>query len=303
MTTTSIAVMHFPSRLNASRLGRIIVLLTLAAGLAACSAIRLGYGSIESLAYWWLDSYVDFDEQQGPLVREDLARLHAWHRREELPRIGQMLHRMEELMPGDIRPEQACALVDDLRERGLALAAQAEPAVVALATSLHPEQLRHIRAKYRKTNAKYRDEWLSLAPEDLREKRFDQFVQRAEMIYGDLDEPQREALRRDMQQAPFDAAFVLAERQRRQRDLLQTLLRVTQPGVSFESARGLMRAYLDRAITPPDAKARAQQEAMIQAGCHQFAVLHASTTVEQRERAVRRLRAYQRDVAELSADQ
>jgi hypothetical protein len=302
MTTTSIAVMHFPSRLIASRLGRIIVLLTLAAGLAACSAIRLGYGSIESLAYWWLDSYIDFDERQGPLVREDLARLHAWHRREELPRVAQLLQRMEQLMPGDIRPEQACALVDDLRERGLALAARAEPALVTLATSLKPEQLQHIRAKYRKNNAKYRDDWLSLTPEEQREKRFKQFVERAEMIYGDLDEPQREALRRDMDQGPFDARFILAERQRRQRDLLRTLAQVTHPGVSFESARELMRAYLDRAITPPDPKARAQQDATIAAGCRQFAALHASTTAEQRERAVRRLRAYQRDLQELSAE-
>jgi hypothetical protein len=302
MTTTSIAVMHFPSRLVASRLGRIIVLLTLAAGLAACSAIRLGYGSIESLAYWWLDSYIDFDDRQAPLVREDLARLHAWHRREELPRVAQLLQRMERLMPADIRPEQACALVDDLRERGLALAAHAEPAVVTLATSLKPEQLQHIRAKYRKNNEKYVEDWLSLTPEEQREKRFKQFAERAEMIYGDLGDPQREALRSAMDQAPFDARFILAERQRRQRDLLRTLAQVTYPGVSFESARELMRAYLDRAITPPDAKARARQDAMIQAGCRQFAVLHASTTPEQRERAVRRLRAYQRDLQELGAD-
>jgi hypothetical protein len=83
---------------------------------------------------------------------------------------------------------------------------------------------------------------------------------------------------------------------------LRTLAQVTHPGVSFESARELMRAYLDRAITPPDPKARAQQDAMIQAGCRQFAALHASTTPEQRERAVRRLRAYQRDLQELSAE-
>lgn len=204
-------------------------------------------------------------------------------------------------MPGEITPEQACSVVDELRHRGMALAAEAEPAVVTLATSLHPEQLQHIRDKYRKNNAKYRDDWLSLTPDEQREKRFKQFVERAEMIYGDLDEPQRDALRRDMERSPFDANFILSERQRRQRDLLRTLAQASHPGVSFASARQLMRGYLDRALTPPDPTARAQQDAMLQAGCHQFSVLHASTTAAQRERAVRRLRAYQRDLAELSA--
>jgi hypothetical protein len=289
--------------MNASRLARIIVLLTLAAALAACSAIKLGYDTIETVAYWWLDSYIDFDDRQAPLVREDLARLHAWHRREELPRYVQLLQRMEQLVPGEIRPEQACSFVADARQRLLALTAHAEPAVVTLATGLGPEQLQHIRRHYDKNNAKYVDEWLSLPPYEQREKRFKQFLERAETIYGDLDEPQRDALRRDMEQDPLDASFILAQRQRRQRDLLQTLAQATQPGVSFEAAGRLLRGYLDRAVTPPDAKARAQQEALLAAGCHHFAVLHDSTTAVQRDRAVRRLRAYERELRELSAAQ
>jgi hypothetical protein len=287
--------------MNASRLARIIVLLTLAAGLAACSAIKLGYDTLGEVAYWWLDSYVDFTDRQSPLVREDLARLHAWHRREELPRFVQMLQRMEALAPGDIGPEQACTFVADLRQRLLAAADHAEPATVTLATSLDAQQLQHIRRKYDKNNANYTDDWLRLTPQEQREKRFKQFVDRAEMIYGDLDEPQREALRSDMAQSSFDPDFILAQRQRRQRDLLHTLAQVTQPGVDLAAARKLMRGYLERAVTPPDPQARARQEALLAEGCHHFSVLHNSTTPAQREHAVRRLRAYERDLRELSA--
>jgi hypothetical protein len=287
--------------MNALRLARIILLLTLAAGLAACSAIKLGYNTLDDVAYWWLDSYVDFNDRQSPLVRHDLARLHAWHRREELPRFVQMLQRMEQLAPGDIRPEQACTFVAEVRQRLLATAGRAEPAIVTLATSLRPEQLEHIRRKYDKNNANYTDDWLSLAPADLREKRFKQFLDRAEMIYGDLDEPQRDALRRDMEQTSFDPRFVLAERQRRQRDLLHTLVQVTQPGADFEAARRLMRGYLDRAVTPPQAAARARQETMLAEGCRNFAALHNSTSAAQRDHALRRLRAYERDLRELGA--
>src|SRR5882724_11445070 len=86
MMTTSTAVMNFPSLLmtTASRLGRIIGLLALATALAGCSAIKLGYNNLDHLAYWWLDSYVDFSGEQGTQVRENLAQLHQWHRTEEL---------------------------------------------------------------------------------------------------------------------------------------------------------------------------------------------------------------------------
>jgi hypothetical protein len=71
--------------LTLHRLARIIVLPALVAGLAACSAIKLGYNNLDEIAYWWLDSYVDFTDDQAPRAREDLARLHWWHRNEELP--------------------------------------------------------------------------------------------------------------------------------------------------------------------------------------------------------------------------
>ena len=43
------------------------------------------------------------------------------------------------------------------------------------------------------------------------------------MIYGRLDEPQRAVLRRQIEQSIFDPHRILAERQRRQQDALQTL--------------------------------------------------------------------------------
>lgn len=279
------------------------MLLTLSAGLCACSAVKLGYNTLDTVAYWWLDNYVDFSEQQAPLVRQDIARLHAWHRREELPRFVQLLQRMEQLAPGDLRPEQACTFVADFRERLAAAAGAAEPAAVTLATSLTAEQLQHIRRKYEKNNAAYTDDWIRLPRDEQLEKRYRQFLDRGETIYGRLDDPQRAALRSDVEHSSYDPSHILAERQRRQRDLLATLAQIRQPGVSFEEARRRLHGYVARALTPPDAQARAGQEALIAEGCHHFAVLHNSTTLGQREAAVRRLRAYQRELRELIANQ
>ena len=288
--------MHFPCFLT-----RIIGLLAVAAALAGCSAVKLGYNNLDEVTYWWLDGYLDFTEEQAPRIREDLARLHFWHRTQELPRVATVLRSLEELVTGDISAAQACAFVPRLRERFEAVSERAEPAVVTLAMDLGTDQLRHLERKYQKNNADFRKEWMRLAATELADKRLKQFLERAEMIYGRLDEPQRIALRRQIEQSAFDPKRTLAERQRRQQDALQTLRKLAGQPVPFGEARRLLRSYLERAQESPDAAYRSYQQALIDEACRGFSVLHNSTTAAQREAAVQRLRAYQRDLRELAA--
>ena len=284
-----------------SRFAAIIVALAVAVGLAACSAIKLGYNTLPDVAYWWLDGYVDFNDDQTPQVRQELARLHDWHRTQELPHYANMLARMEQLAPGSVTPQQACAFVTEVQGRLSVMADRAEPAVLAMAAALTPEQLRHLERKYRDNNAKWRSEWIDLPPAARQEKRFEQMLDRSEMIYGRLGEAQRAVLRQAMAQSIFDPERILAERQRRQQDLLRTLERIMQPGMPPAEARAELRGYLARAQRSPDESYRSWQDALIQEGCRTFSALHDSTTAAQREQAVRRLRAYQRDLRELAA--
>ena len=303
--TTSIAVMHFPSFsvVNISRAARIIGLLALCAVLSACSAIKLGYNNIGEVAYWWLDGYVDFSDEQAVRVREDLARLHAWHRRQELPQLAALLRTMEELAPGDITPAQACAFVPALRARINALTDRGEPAIVTTALDLAPEQLTHLERKFERINNDYRKDWLRLNEAAIRDKRFDAFVDRSETIYGSLDEPQRRVARAQIEQSIFDPKRFLEERRRRQQDLLQTLRKLATPPQDFGQARSLIRGYLARVQESPDASYRTYEQALIQESCRTFSALHNSTTAAQRDAAVRRLRAYQRDLRELASQQ
>jgi hypothetical protein len=285
------------------QLVRIIGVLALAVVLSACSAIKLGYNSLTDVAYWWLDGYFDFSDTQAPRVREDLARLHAWHRANELPRLAEMLARMEQLAPGPVTAAQACGFVGEAQERLTTALAQAEPAAVVLAADLAPRQLRHLQRKYEDNNRNYRKEWIDLHPVDRADKRFKQALERIEMIYGRLDEPQRAVLRQAVADSVFDPQRILAERQRRQQDLLQTLRKLHGPAVPAADARALLRGYLERVVNSPNPAYRQYQQALVEEGCRTFAAVHESTTPEQRQQAVRRLRAYQRDLRELAAPQ
>jgi len=282
---------------TSSRLARIIVALAVAVALAACSAIKLGYNSFDDVAYWWLDGYIDFTDEQAPRARAELDRLHAWHRSQELPRFAEMLQRMERMAPGSITPQQACAFAGEVQDRLKLVADQAEPAVLALVADLTPEQLRHLESKYRSSNDKFRREWVHQPLSTQREKRYERMLDRLETFYGRLDTQQRRLLRQGIEHSTWDAQRVLAERQRRQQDLLQTVGRVIETrGASREPLRG----YVERVQRSPDAALRDWQDELLQENCRTFAAVHESTTAAQRDQAVRRLQAYQKDLKELA---
>jgi uncharacterized coiled-coil protein SlyX len=169
--------------------------------------------------------------------------------------------------------------------------------------SLAPEQLAYLEHQYEKKNGEYRKDWVRLPAPELRDKRFKQFLERSQMIYGTLEEPQRAVLRRQLEQSMFDPRRLLAERQRRQQDVLRTLRQIAGKPVSIEQARTLMRGLFERLQESPDSAYRAYQQALFEEGCRSLSALHASTTPEQRAAAARRLRAYQRDVRELTTQQ
>ncbi len=288
------------------KLLRIIGLMALAAlcagALTACSALKLGYAAAPEFAFWQLDAYLDLDDAQSERVRTDLAQLQQWHRSAELPRYAALLEQAGRLAPTDITAAQACTLVAQARDRLAAVAVQAVPSLAATAQSLSPAQLQHLQKHYERKDAQWRKEWLDVTPAELLERRLKLLTGRAEMIYGTLDDAQRALLQRAVEQAAFDAAAVFAERQRRQRDVLQTLRAlVGQSGLPPAQAQEAVRGLLARSLDPPDPAWLRKRDAWLQDSCRAFALLHAGTTAAQRETAARRLRAYQRDLLELAA--
>lgn len=276
---------------------RIIGLLVVAVGLSACSAVKLGFGSAPQVVYWWLDGYLDFTDAQAPQVRDELDRLHRWHRSTELPKLAALLQQAAQMAPGDVSAAQACTVVADIRSRIGAVALQAEPALARLAPGLSAAQLQHLADRYARNDADFRKEWLDTSPTERVERRYKQWLERGESIYGALDDAQKAVLRQQVLQSGFSAELLAAERQRRQRDALATL---RQASAQPQQATALLRGYLQRTQDSPDPAWRSHRDQMLQEGCRTFAALHASTTPAQREAAARRLRAYQRDLLELA---
>lgn len=291
------------SLIRCAKLARIIGVLVLGAALVACSAVKLAYNNLPEVSYWWLDGYLDFDGTQTPRVRDELDRLLAWHRQNELPRIVAMVQKAQALAPDDVTPEQTCDMVNEIRTRLLALAERAEPAGAELAVSLTESQLQQLERKYTKINADYRKEWLDRSVEKQHEMRHEKFVERSEDFYGRLDAQQRDLLRLQVARSVFDPRELDVERKRRQREALTLLRRFNAQKTPPAEAQTAIHAYVLRIADPPPGPWRDRQQALQREACNDIAEFHNQTSPAQREKAVRRLQSYENDLRDLAASQ
>ncbi len=260
--------------------------------LAGCSAVQTGYNNAPTLLYWWLDGYLDFDQEQSRSVRESLETLHAWHRREELPAYADLLKTLQQQAPGPVTPEQVCTQVAQVRVHLQRLAEQSAEGLARLVPTLQTAQLRHLDRQYEKHNRKWREEWLDGTPTELLERRVERTLERYEDFYGSLDAAQKTLLRQRTAASSFDARLAWAERLRRQQDALR-VLQEHRNGDRPAHVKAEMLALVQRSLEPPDAGPRAQFEGMLQEGCQTLAAVHNSTSETQRRRLVGRLQGYE----------
>ena len=269
--------------------------------LQGCSTVKLAYNQAPQLAYWQLNNHLDLSQDQAERVRDALDELHQWHRGNMLPRHAALLQQLQQQLPSAMTPEQACNAYAEVRGQIEKVLAQAEPSLAWLATQLTDAQIRNLQKKQARSNADWKKEWLDVTPEQLGEHRFKQLLSRAEGFYGTLDAPQKAALRSFIAQSSFDAQRTYAERLRRQQDLVQTLQAIAQNRSDTEQAHRLVRGYLDRLNTSPDAAYQRYARTLVKEGCEGFSLAHNAMTPAQRSRAVQSVKGYADDFLVLAA--
>ncbi len=268
-------------------------------GLSGCGAVRFAYNNAPDLSYWWLDSFLDLDSPQSVRLRTDLNTLQAWHRKEELPQVADMLKNLQAAVPQAVAADQVCQLSRYLEARFQAVLDRAAPTAIALAPTLSNAQLDHLARAWDKRNADWREEWLDGSPESRLDRRLKNAIDRTEGFYGRLTDPQKALLRSQLENSPFDAAIQYKEVLRRQKDALQTLRTLKTGTPSDIHIQADMRALLARSMQSPDAAFVQHTERLRTHFCESAAELHNSTNTAQRTKLQQTLQGYESDVRTL----
>jgi hypothetical protein len=268
---------------------------------SGCSALRIGYSTAPDLVYWWLDGYIDFNSSQSSRVHQAITQWFAWHRRTQLPDYAAQLALARTEVMADTTPARVCEWQSALVERARTAFDQIVPAASEIMLTITPEQIQHLERRYAKFNQELRDDYLQPDPRKRAEEALKRTTDRTEMLYGRLDETQREMIAQTLAGSPFDADLWLAERRQRQQDVLQMLRTISAPGASPEQARAALMVYEHSMEDSPREPYRSYAQRLSVFNCAFAAAIHNATTTAQRRTAAERLAGWESDLRAIVA--
>jgi hypothetical protein len=228
-----------PSRAFALR----VFLVACACLLVACSALRLGYSNGESVMYWWLNAYVDFQSDQQPWVRKHIANLFAWHRKTQLPEYGKFLTHAQQRLQRSVTPSDILNDFDSLTKSAQGLFDKALPELTDLALALQPQQIAYLEKKFASNNDSYRKEYLRGDLERRQHARYKKVMKQAEYWFGNFSREQEAHIRAASDARPLNNELGQAMRLRRQQELIALLKKVQNEKLGREATKALLKDY------------------------------------------------------------
>ncbi len=284
------------------RLASIAALLIIALTASACGLIKVGYRNGDRVGLFMIDRYLDLSDEQEQFVKPRLHRLLVWHRRTQLPDYVAFASELQRKATQPIDAGEIAAFNEQGRRRVLTMVAEALPDMADLALQLTPANLKALQDRFADDDAKWRKENMDGDVDAQKEARYERTLERTEEWYGSFDRQQRATIRQLSDARPFDNTILLAERRRRQRELVDLLTRVVRDHPSREVVIGLLRDYGDGFERSPDPDKRAWLDAYRRSTDEMNAAIHNLSTPQQRQRAAATLQTWIDDFNSLSAD-
>ena len=271
--------------------------------LTGCSAVRLGYNNLPDIASWWLDSYIDFTDTQGPQAKVALQKLQTWHRKEELPAIAELLVQAQTLAPQNITPEQACKIWEGAQVRIESFIQESSRLAAPVVFQLSAKQLKHLEKEWATRNEDWKKQWVQGTPDSRIKKRVDLAAERFNSFYGDLNLEQRQVLKQQFLQSTWSPEASYQRRLKRQQEQLMALQamssEITKPAMPLPQVEKALQSLILQSVRPKDAGDLSKQLQLEQQACQNLAQLHNTMSPAQRLKAQRKLKDYETDVREL----
>jgi len=252
--------------------------------LCGCSAVEFAYNNADTWLRWRAAGYVALEDTQAAEFERRLASFLAWHRAEALPQYARLA------AEAGARLERG-ATREDMEWGYDAFQAQAREGLRRAAGEagdfldrLSPAQIAQIERRFAEENRKFAREWLEGTPEARRARRHELLTGLLQDWLGELDDAQREHVRRYNESAPLNGERRDLERRRRQAELV-ALLRAGEAAqrlgawaLAWQRARGAdefldMLAGLERSLSP---RQRAHAAARLRGYARDFTVLAAA---------------------------
>ncbi len=171
-----------------------------------------------------------------------------------------------------------------------------------LLLSLTPEQIANVEEKLAKNNAKFRKEYLTGDRASRQEFRYKKMMKQAEYWFGGFSRTQEQTLRVLSDARPLNNELVLADRLRRQAELIALLKKIQNEKPSKAAATAMIKKYV--AATVDHFGNKEQQaffDALTDANAGLVAEMMHMATPDQKSHFIRTVQDWISDFNRLSA--
>ncbi len=202
---------------------RIALFSLMLAALAGCSGVRLAYNNADTVVRWMADDYFAIEGAQEEDFRARLARFHAWHRSEELPRYSTLLTNAGQKLAEGMSKQELVWAWDSVWGYYRRMAAQAAPDLALVLPTLTPAQFARLDKRFAESRVEYTKKYLKGSEADQRERRDKRNLELMREWFGDLSGKQEDQIKLASAKLPLLYALRLQNRQRRQTEFIALL--------------------------------------------------------------------------------
>ena len=211
------------------RLLKFALLLLAVASLAGCSGARLAYNNADTVVRWMANDYFALEGPQEDDFKARLARFHAWHRGEELPRYSVLMTNAGDKFADGLTAPELLWAWESAKGHYRRMAAHAAPELAAVLTTLTPAQFDRLDKKFAESDAEYAKKYLKGGEAEQRKRRDKRNLELMREWFGDLTDEQEAQLKVSSGKLPLLYALRLQNRQRRQGEFVALLKAYRSP--------------------------------------------------------------------------
>jgi hypothetical protein len=162
--------------------------------LGACSGTTFVYNRLDFLVPWYVDDYVDLNQQQKQQLDGLLEPFLASHRSRELPDYMKILETIEGNLDRPQTPEMFAAVFNDFESAWLRLEGESLDWLFDLGAQLSDAQIAELMEELWERQDEYEEEYLERTDEEFLEDSYENARDNAKEYLGPLSDAQRELL-------------------------------------------------------------------------------------------------------------
>ena len=214
---------------------------------AACSQIRIAYFFVDWYIVDRIDDYLDISDDQEKFLDDKVDLLHAWHRKEELPKIVTFLKSLKIKLAKGLSEEDIPWFQSEYKAiQSRAIDKISDDFVVFLGT-VTPQQIDHLAQAVKKKNEEHYERNFKISEKLWREKRIQRTLENLEDFFGTLTKEQNKLITSSIEYKREDYLRQFEQRQQVQKKI-EAVLR------SQESPEKIKNVFLSWILDPDEIK-------------------------------------------------